>query len=457
MNTHSLLFSLGLAILAGQFCLWLLAYRQCWRAFPLLQQYARKLKSLRYLESLEESTLPPLTLLLVLHDEREQSIGLLKQCLQLEYPRVDYLVVHNGDDQVTFECLREQYGLKPVPRFPVAELGTRPVKGVYQSEDMPQLWVIDKEPGSLPDALNAGLNFCQTPLVAVINPHVQTEPEALLQLSRPFLQNSLTWAVSGRVRFNQVQTAPAKATLPPKIWGKLAVILQQRQNLVQHIWQNQVGVFGNLSPDCVLLRRASLVEAGGFPASGELYMAETAVRLRRLARIQGVPAQVVFLPDTLAWKSAPQARAELKQSVMRFQQIQKMLWRDRTLSKGRWQSFGLFVLEPAWLLLTWASCLLWAWLDPLWLGVWLLAVFSPVAVAAMVVTLGELTSYRYSRPELQRLQNLAWVYPLCWQPLIAWWQILGWFSPPPEPERVQVKKQTSPLKHTARLNLGEDR
>ena len=48
--------------------------------------------------------------------------------MQLEYPRLDYLIVHNSGDQNTFENLRENFGLRPVPRFPVSEVWSRKIE-----------------------------------------------------------------------------------------------------------------------------------------------------------------------------------------------------------------------------------------------------------------------------------------------------------------------------------------
>lgn len=421
----------------------------CWQGratFRHLQHYARRLKSLRYLEQMEEAILPPLTLLIPLHHEKEQSVQILKRLFQLEYPQVDYLVICNAGEQLTFEALRERYGLKPVPRFPVGELLTRDIKGVYQSEDMPQLWVIDKQPGSLADALNAGLNFCQTPLVATVNTDIYPQRDALLNLSRPFLESSLTWSVTGRVRFQPGSQLPGPPTLPTDRWGRLAVLIQRRRDFLLASARGRSPV----DSDMLLWRRASLVEAGGFSGSSNaLCLSETLVSLRRLAQMQQVPAQLHFLPDTLAWKAAPKSREAFKDWLYLSQQAQKVSWRAQRQGRVWWYSVG----EPLLFLLNLLALPLLAWPDPRWLLPGLLALYSPVALWQLNVLLGELTSQRYSEAEQRQLQRLSWLLPLLWLPALALWQLRAWLRPPPAPARVEAKVQTSPLKQTARLQL----
>lgn len=421
----------------------------CWQGrstFRHLQHYARRLKSLRYLEQMEEAILPPLTLLIPLHHEKEQGVQILKRLFQLEYPQVDYLVICNAGEQLTFEALRERYGLKPVPRFPVGELLTRDIKGVYQSEDMPQLWVIDKQPGSLADALNAGLNFCQTPLVATISADIQPQKDALLNLSRPFLESNLTWTVTGRIRFQPASRLAGPPALPASRWGRLAVLLQRRRDFLLASARGRSPV----GSDMLLWRRASLVEAGGFSGSSNaLCLSETLVSLRRLAQVQQVPAQLHFLPDTLAWKAAPESREAFQDWLYLTQQAHKVSWRAQRQGPVWWFSVG----EPLLFVLSLLALPLLAWPDPLWLLPGILALYSPVAVWQLNVLLGELTAQRYSEAEQRELQRLSWLLPLIWLPVLVFWQLKAWLRKPPAPTRVAKAVQTSPLKQTARLQL----
>lgn len=448
MTVDHLCLAVFLLIAGLQWLAVCMEYALAWRAFPRLQRHARRLKSLRQLSYTDKTLLPPLTLLIPLGAEREGATPALRQLMQLEYPKLDYLVIHNSGDQATFENLRENFGLRPVPRFPVSELWSRTVKGVYQSEDVPNLWVIDKEPGRFADALNAGLNFCQTPLVSAVELSTQIEHNALLQLSRPFLENAKVWAVSGRIR---PQASPEQPlALPESRWGQLTILLQQRKHLVFEFMRSVRQAFGQLSPELSMFRRSVLVEAGGFTTTEHTFMIETAIRLRRLARLQGAAMMLMFLPDTLGWKKPPEQAEDFRQMLsleqmhLRIQlKSEKALRRKATLL---WHGLG----QPLWVLLMWFSILPALVLGPLWLVPWFLAVMSPAAVGSMALQLGELTSHRFQRQDLLKLHALAWRFPLFYHQRIALWLLQGWLKPLPQPETPKYTA-TSPLKGTARL------
>ncbi len=421
---------------------------RCLRAMDRLQRHAWRLKSLRHLSILDEASLPPLTVLLPVRNQADDVMELVRRMTALKYPSVEYLIIHDGSDDQTLRILQDQLGLHPVPRFPVAELHTQPVKGVYQSEDIPKLWVIDKESGGRADCFNAGLNFCQTPLVAMLAPELRAADNALIQASRPFLEHTHTWAVSGRIR-----PAPAgePRALPPDRWGRIQTLLIQRNELLDAVLDTAGGCFSRLSPELSMFRRNSLVEAGGFAPSSPDPMADMAARLYRVARLEGDFMQLVFIPDTLGWRASAESREELKQAIETSQVRAKLLQRSGRLLPGR----ALIMLRSLWLPmlhLCALSCVLpLALLAPLTLLGWLPAVLAPASVWQLVLMLGERTDQRYRDQDLRALQRETWRFALIGLPLLSLWQLKAWFSAP-VPVQPQLTKQadTSPLKSIAR-------
>ena len=63
----------------------------------------------------------------------------------------------------------------------------------------PGLLVIDKANGGKADALNAGLNFCRTPLFCAIDADSLLERDALLRLMRPILRSPTNTVASGGI------------------------------------------------------------------------------------------------------------------------------------------------------------------------------------------------------------------------------------------------------------------
>lgn len=420
---------------------------RCLQATNRLQRHAWRLKSLRNLSVLDENSLPPLTLLLPVRNQASEVMDLIRRMTALKYPTVEYLIIHDGSDDQTLRILQDELGLHPVPRFPVAELYSQPVKGVYQSEDIPKLWVIDKETGGRADCYNAGLNFCQTPLVAMLTPELRATESALIQASRPFLEHTHTWAVSGRIR-----PAPANAPrqLPKDRWGRIQTLLIQRNELLDSVLDSAAGRFARLSPDLSLFRRTSLVEAGGFAASNLDPMADMAARLYRVARLEGDLMQLVFIPDTLGWRTAADTREELRQTITVAQARSRLLQRSSSILPGR----GLITLRALWLpllhLMAWACALPIALFAPIALLAWLPAVLAPASVWQLVLMLGERTDQRYSDEDLRALQRETWRFALFGLPLLSFWQLKAWFATPVPPPALSKRADTSPLRQMAR-------
>lgn len=419
---------------------------RCFRVMPLLQRHAWRLKSLRNLSALDEASLPPLTLLLPINDEVGQPIEIIRKMMSLPYPKIEYIVLHEYQNARAFLHLQEQLGLHPVPRFPVAELYAQPVKGIYQSEDNPQLWVIEVEAGTMAESLNTGLNFCQTPLVGVLSTEIQPSHEALIQATRPFLQQTHTWSVSGRIR-------PAGQGVPRQIpgsrWGQIYSLIVQRQELLDSVLDSQAGWFSELSEDLTLFKRTALVESGGFARSSAHFMADMAASLYRMAHLTGESMQLVYIPDTLGWYKAPEEVAEVKKALLRSQQRAFNLSRTGLYLPGRKR----YPLRRVGLPLLYLACLAVGLplliLKPLWIWVWLLAVLAPAVTWQMVLLLGERTDARYQLEDLKTLQLQAW--KMVFGPLakLSFWQIRSWFEHPlPAAKKVKPAEPsaTSPLK-----------
>ncbi|MGV3524613.1 MAG: glycosyltransferase family 2 protein [Candidatus Sericytochromatia bacterium] len=436
------------AILGAQGLAMAWEYRSGWLAVPLLQRHARRLKSLRHLSDLDEASLPPLTLLLVLQNRAPDAVEMVRNLSTLRYPQLELLIVNDGSNDGTFEQLLEHLGIKPVPRFPVAELGARPVRGVYQSEDQPQIWIVDKEPGGVPDALNAGLNFCQTPLVAILDADLEPDPNALLQVIRPFLESTQTWAATGRV-----QTRWQSNTLPGRP-ARLQTLWAQRQQLLQAVSISQQGRYWQLQPGLTVFKRASLVDAGGFPTQSSLYLTEAVLRLHQLARLQGDKMRLSWVPDTVGWQAAPPNYAAFEEWLSRDVMAARRCWQARQIP-GQQRPLGRHVLLPLLLLLAWLSVLPILVFKPLLLPIWALSVLlAPAAIWQQSLLLGELAPHRPSRPLLGRLLRDAWAMPLL-LPWLAWIQLRAWRQPVPPPFVPAARSQSSPLRAaTQRLDGG---
>ena len=169
-------------------------------AFSSLRMYARRLRFYHVTEVLSGAAVPPITLILPAYNEESTCVESVRSMLGLRYPGYEVLVVNDGSEDAMLARLKDVFLLEPSARFPTADLPTSPVRGVYRSRAHPRLWVIDKENGGKSDALNAGINYCSTPLFSGLDADTLLEQDSLVRIVRPFLEDDHTLAAGGSIR-----------------------------------------------------------------------------------------------------------------------------------------------------------------------------------------------------------------------------------------------------------------
>ncbi len=445
---------LAAGLLAVYFLLFLINTLQSLKNFPLLQRYARRLRTFRHLEALDQSTLTPLTLILPVSRLSTQNVI---QWLKVEYPEVEFILVH---DQVTPQVMlawRDRLHLKPTARFPVGDLNTAAVQGIFQGEKDSRIWFIDKAPSHLSDALNTGLNFCQTPLVAMVSAEIYPEGSIFKQSARVFLEDKQVWAVSGRIRS---QDKPEQATgqspvLPASAWGCFEVIYEQFQHLLQWNRYSHKQNFYELSPLYTVFRRSKLLESGGFTGQYQSFMVDIVRNLRDLSERSQQPFTFAFLPDTLGWKVAARQRSEMRDFFRYHQQVGKRLTSislspRATLGRLRHHiAFPLFFFAVigAVIALSFSA-------GPEYLLLLPLVISLPLLWAIMALRAGEFTTRRYRREDLSLLFITVWKTLWFWPVWCMAQMVIGWFARP-QPLRETSRDpilNPSPLKYTAPLD-----
>lgn len=420
------------------------------QAVRLLQTHARRLKTLQHFDQIDRAAFPPLTLILPVSHLKPH---LLDAWIQLDYPEREVLLIYESNQSQDLLAFIERFQLRPMPRFPVSQLPIQRVRGVYQSEKTPTLWLIDKELSSLPDAFNAGLNFCQTPLVAVVSGDTFPEQNALIQAGRAFLENGQIWALGGRIRSSPNWKTGPNPRLAENYWGKIESLFEHQERFLAPLLLSQQQGFGDLSPRFALFRRSSLVEAGGFRGHQLNFVSNTIKELHALARQRTQTMQILFLPDTLAWKAGSQSRADFVKGFKHYHQLQKQLW-QMLKPRRSLRRFWLYLVFPILTLLAGLAALMVMLLAPIvGIPLFISLLFAQAALFSRALLLGEYASRRYSRPELQQLLTLVWRFVPWGQFYLSALALQAWFS---KTESLPVQRQTqrgksSPLKQTGRL------
>jgi len=125
----------------------------------------------------------------------------VRSTLLLRYPRFEVIVINDGSTDTTLEVLKNRFSLRKVSKAIDYKIQCGQIKGVYISPEYDNLVVVDKVNGGKSDALNAGINVSRHDLVCVIDADSILEPEGLLKVARPFIEDpARTVGVGGLVR-----------------------------------------------------------------------------------------------------------------------------------------------------------------------------------------------------------------------------------------------------------------
>ncbi len=417
-------------------------------AFGALKKYARQLKSVDTEEMLRSSGAPPITLLVPAFNEEATCVESVRSLLTLKYPEYEILLVNDGSKDRTLERLIGAFDLSPAPRAPTANIPTAEIRGIYHSRRHQDLWVIDKENGGKSDSLNAGLDFCRTPLFCAMDADSLIERDALLRIARPFLEDRSIVAAGGVIRIVNGCTVHhgvvSNIRLPKSLLARFQVLEYLRAFLSGRMGWDALGVTFIISGAFGLFRRSTVVHAGGFATDTVGEDMELVVRLHRHCREQRLPYRVAYMPDPVAWTECPETTRILGRQRDRWQRgLMEVMWRHRRmLFNPRYGRVGLlaypyfFFLEmlgPIIELGGYLSFLLTVLLGAasgVYIFAFLMVAFVlGIALSLAAIGLEELSFRRYPRTsDLFRLFLLAVVESFGYRQLNSYWRVRGVFS-----------------------------
>ena len=417
-------------------------------ALGALRRYAMRLKSLDITDLITSGGAPSISLIAPAYNEGPTCVESVRSLLKIEYPDFEVIFVNDGSKDDTVERLQSAYQLEPANRIPTASVPTARVRQVYRSRTQPSLWVIDKENGGKADALNAGLNYCYTSTFCAMDADSLLEPESLIRIVRPFLEDANTIAAGGILRIANgcrvEQGRVVEVRLPKSLLARFQVLEYLRVFLAGRMGWASLDASLIVSGAFGMFSRSAVVSAGGYATDTVGEDMELVVRLHRHHREAGIPYKIQFVPDPVAWTECPESLAVLARQRDRWQ---RGLWQSltrhaRMLLNPKYGRAGLlafpyfFFLEmlgPLIELLGYASFIATVLAGRAdW---WFVAAFFAVAIvlggvlSLAAVALEELSFRRYPRmSDLMQLFGLAALENFGYRQINTWWRVKGTFS-----------------------------
>ena len=413
-----------------------------------MRRHRRRSWQQRHWRLLGSELLPRLSVIAPAYNEGATVAASVRSLLTLRYPNLEVVVVNDGSSDSTLQVLQDEFELVPIHPVFRRRVSHQPIRALYRSRLSPQLVVVDKENGGKADALNAGLNVSSAKLVCAIDADTLIEPDALLRLVAPFLEDEQTVAAGGTIRVangSQVRNGRVtRASAPRAVLAGAQNIEYMRAFLFGRLGWNRLG--GNLiiSGAFGLFRKDAMLAAGGYVHDTVGEDMELVAHLRRQGIERGTPAQVTFVPDPVAWTEVPESLRVLGRQRDRWHRgLADVLWRYRTLlGNPRFGALGLIVypyflfvelLGPAveaFGLVTLAAAL---WLDVVTVQFailfFLVAYGYGLLLGALTLLLEELSDTRYTSVR-DRVWLLPWLFSetFGYRQLTVVWRLRGFFK-----------------------------
>lgn len=273
----------------------------------------------------------------------------VRALLALYYPDLEVVVINDGSKDDTMAVLIQEFDLAPIHPIYQKRIPTAEVVALYRSRTHPTLLVADKRNGGKADALNVGLNLAASDLVCAIDADTLIEPDALIRMVRPFIDDDSVIAAGGTIRVANASRVEAgrvvETRVPRRGLPGFQVVEYLRAFLFGRLGWNRLG--GNLiiSGAFGLFRRDAVIAAGGYLEETVGEDMELVLRLRRLGYERNGPHRVDFIPDPVAWTEVPSTFRVLSRQRDRWQRgLTDVLWRHRGLFfNPRYGRMGMIV------------------------------------------------------------------------------------------------------------------
>jgi cellulose synthase/poly-beta-1,6-N-acetylglucosamine synthase-like glycosyltransferase len=413
--------------------------------FSILR-YRRRTQHEQWQRIIQSPLTTPVSIIAPAYNE-EITIGeSVKSLLMLEYPEFEVIVVNDGSKDNTLEKLRLGFNLHLVPTDIEEKVPCKQLLGVYRSPDNPNLVVIDKINGGKADALNAGINVSKYPLICAIDADSLIEGNALLRVTKPFLERSeRTVAVGGIVRVANGCTIEAGRVVHVGLSHAWLPLIQTVEYLRAFLFgRSGLSALNSLliiSGAFGVFRKDVVTAVGGYRRDTVGEDIELVVRIHRYLQEQGQKYEMVFLPDPVCWTEVPESLKALGQQRNRWQRglIDALRIHRRMMLNPRYGTTGMIafpyftlfeMLAPVvemlgYIIITLSYAL--GMVNFLFFALFLaIAILAGVILSTGAMILEELFYRRYPKTsDIIRLVAAAFLENFGYRQLTLWWRLKG--------------------------------
>ncbi len=296
---------------------------------------------------------PSISVILPAYNEEAGILQATHAALNLRYPNFEVVVVDDGSKDATFEVLRSAFDLVEIDSQVEADVrNIGDVLSLHVPTSGEPLVVVRKvNAGRRSDALNVGINAARSELVCCVDGDSLLEPDALLRVAKPFVDDpARVKASGGAIRIAngaKVHRGRVVDVRQPSSWlARIQVLEYLRSFLLGRTGWARFEALVLISGAFGLYRREDLVAIGGFNLESLAEDLDCLLSIHRLHRDAGNDYRVAFVPEPVCWTEVPESRATLSRQRQRWSSgLAETLWgKRRMILNPRYGRVGMVAL-----------------------------------------------------------------------------------------------------------------
>lgn len=412
-----------------------------------IRSYMRRKKFVDYKQILASPFAPGISLIAPAYNEGLTIISNVRSLLSIMYNNFEVIIINDGSKDDTLQKLIPAFDLVLVKYDLQSVVATKPVRGIYKSRNRAfrKLVVVDKVNGGKADALNVGLNLSQKELVACIDVDCIIEPDALLKMVKPFLDDTTVIASGGVVRIANSCVVKdgqlVEVKLPVNLLPRMQVLEYMRSFLLARLaWSKMNGLL-LISGAFGLFKREIALNAGGYNHNTVGEDMELVVRMRRYMADRKQVYRIAYIPDPLCWTEAPASSEILGRQRNRWARglFETLSIHRKMFFNPRYGLMGM-ISYPFWFFYEWLSPFVegaglilfsvlvitgnvdWPFFLSLFFGLYSFAFF----ISMLALLAEENSFFKYTnKKDIFKMVLLALIEPVWFHPRVVWWSVKG--------------------------------
>ncbi|RAK06365.1 cellulose synthase/poly-beta-1,6-N-acetylglucosamine synthase-like glycosyltransferase [Halanaerobium saccharolyticum] len=415
------------------------------KAFFSIRKYWSARETVEFENKFQSEFYKPVSIIIPAYNEELTVVDNITSILSLQYPEYEVVVVNDGSKDATIEELKDKFNLVISSRSYRKDLETLPVKEVYDSTDYPNLVVVDKENGGKADALNAGINIAQFPLVCNVDADSLIDDHALLKIVEPFAKDWRVIAAGGTIRVaNDCEIRGGQVTkvrLAKKPLVRMQVLEYLRAFLFGRVGWAALNSLLIISGAFGVFKRKHLIEVGGYSTDTVGEDMELVLKLNRMMKKSSREYRVVFFPDPVCWTQVPEDIKTLSNQRRRWQRGlgQSLLMNKEIFFNKDYGLLGLFtypfyffveflgpVIETLGYLAIILTIFLQSAITPVAVLFFITAVLMGILLSIISLLFEEMTFHKYNKlSDKLSLILYAFLENLGYKQLHTYWRLRG--------------------------------